>query len=105
MTLTNQLGLAQDILEALAARYSIIRPLLPRGVDHQNDRDYDGHRTSTEQVIGYFGRVAIGRKLNYDITSITPETVKNGDVDHLIVDSFMDRASAEYHYRFLKRWD
>jgi hypothetical protein len=96
--------LTNEVLLAIAERYNALRPSLPNGVtDEDGGYIYNGRRTDASSVVFTFGRKRTGKPFdNHDVSTITPERVLAGEYDHVIRDSFFDRASAEYWYTYCK---
>lgn len=95
--------LSDDVLEAIASRYKALRPSLPTGEDHDGEGHvYEGRRTEPESIVFHFGRTTKGDLSFHKVDGITAERVQAGDFDHVIRDAFMERAGAEYWYKYMK---
>jgi hypothetical protein len=96
--------LADDVLEAIAARYTELRPTLPTGeTDDLGGFIYSGKRTDPATIVFYFGRKRGARPFDHHkVDGITAEAVKAGKFDNVIIDCFYDRAASDYWYTYCK---
>jgi hypothetical protein len=96
--------LSADVLEAIADRYTEIRPTLPTGeTDDRGGFIYSGKRTEPANIVFFFGRKPKAKPFDHhNIDGITAERVKAGEYDQVIIDSFYDRAASDYWYTYCK---
>jgi hypothetical protein len=97
--------LAPDVLEAIADRYTVLRPTFPTGeTDDRGGFIYSGKRgTEPATIVFYFGRKVGARPFDHhNIAGISAESVKAGKFDHVITDCFYDRAASDYWYTYCK---
>ncbi len=95
-----------QIIDAIKIRFAMIRDKIPK--KSTEDHEYVGYRTSPDSVarrcVAVPSSPGLANLREFETADLVC-AIYSGAIDPQIVDTYHERAAAEYYYRHEKRWD